>query len=113
MMEHYKIFVDLSGSDCPPNAIAAISPSEDYDRASMTFCPGWQEETPFELNRVVVHELLHVIFQQYTNAIKLVNEAGVLSHQLQVVWEEALQSNEESVIDKLANRFVEIGGVVT
>jgi hypothetical protein len=111
-MEHIIIEVDLDIEPQNENALASVAPHEMYDRANMNFEGSWVNWTPFELNRVVVHELLHILFRDYNNAVTGIGQAGILSHQVQSLWNDTCNNAEEALIDRLAHRLVELGGVV-
>jgi hypothetical protein len=111
-LDHIRIMVDLDDQPENPNALAAVVPDGLYDLATMVFRDDWSEHTPFELNRIVVHELLHIMFRDYGNAIRSIGQAGILSHQVEVLWHDRCVDAEEGLIDRLAHRLVEIGGIV-
>lgn len=112
-LEHVLLDVDLTSEPDNEDALASVSPHEMYDRARMNFEGSWPNWTPFETNRIVVHELLHIMFRDYNNAVTGIGQAGVLSFQVQALWNESCNNAEEALIDRLAHRLVETGGVVT
>lgn len=110
-LEHVALEINASGPE-NPEALASVRPDALYDYADIRFRDDWKTQDLFTLNRVVVHELLHVLFRDYGNAIRSVGEAGILSHQTEVIWHDRCNDAEEALIDRLANRLVEVGGVV-
>lgn len=111
-IEHIELDIDLDEEPDSEEALASVAPHELYDRAILRFAGSWVDHTPFELNRIVVHELLHIIFRDYSNAVTSIGQAGVLSFQVQALWNEQCKVTEEALIDRLAHRLVEVGGVV-
>lgn len=111
-LNHIKIDVDLAVQPDNPDALAAVSPSDFYDQAYMAFRGDWAQHDLFTLNRIVVHELLHIMFRDYGNAVRSIGQGGILSHQVQVLWHDRCNDAEEGLIDRLAHRLVELGGVV-
>lgn len=111
-MEHIKLNVNLDEEPEHPDALASVNPDALYDYAEVRFRGDWNTHELFDLNRIVVHELLHILFRDYGKAARSISHAGILSHQTQVLWYEACDDAEEALIDRLAHRFVEIGGVV-
>lgn len=111
-IEHIALKIDLSQEPDNPDALAAVIPSELYDYAELIFRGDWSEHSPFELNRIVVHELLHVMFRDFGQAMRSIGQAGILSHQTQLMWHDRCSDSEEALIDRLAHRLVELGGVV-
>jgi hypothetical protein len=112
-LDHIDIDVDLVKAPENEEALASVSPHQMYDQAVMQFSGKWPEWNDFEVNRVVVHELLHILFRDYNNAVGSISQAGVLSYQVQALWNDRLEDAEEALIDRIAHRLVEVGGVVT
>lgn len=112
-LEHIALDISIEDGPDNPDALASVSPDSLYDMAELRFRGDWASHDLFMLNRLVVHELLHIMFRDYTNAIRSVGEAGILSHQTQVLWYDRCNDAEEAVIDRLAHRLVEVGGAVT
>lgn len=111
-LEHIKLDIKLDEEPEHPEALASVYPDALYDCATMLFRADWPTHEPFELNRIVVHELLHIMFRDFGRAVRSVGHAGILSHQVQVLWHEQCEDAEEGLIDRLAHRLVELGGVV-
>lgn len=89
-----------------PDALASVMPAESYDRASLRFSSTWVDwPAPF-LERVVVHELLHIVFRDLVEAEQSIYDA--LSHDARVLYSRRLDHELEGVIDRLAERFVEV-----
>ena len=111
-LTHIELQVEWDEEPEDPDAYASIHVSEYYDHAILRFADGWQEFEPFMLNRIVVHELLHIMFHEYGKAVRSIETTGALSLDLRTLWHDRCQDAEEGIIDRLANRFVELGGVV-
>lgn len=111
-IEHIALEISLDPGPESPDAVAAVQPDSLYDIAEVQFRDDWPTHDLFTLNRIVVHELLHVMFRDYSNAIRSIGMSGVLSYQVERVWRDHCTDAEEGLVDRLAWRLVEIGGVV-
>ena len=89
-----------------PDALASVMPAESYDRATIRFAASWTEWPPSFAERVVVHELLHIVFRDLVEAEQSIYDA--LSHDARVLYSRRLDHELEGVIDRLAERFVEV-----
>ena len=113
MLEHVVIEIEWSEEPEDEDALASVSCSETYDHALLRFRHDLKDDYDAdELNRIVVHELLHVMFRDYAQAVRSVSVTGALSTDVRMLWYDRCRDAEEGVIDRLANRFVELGGVV-
>lgn len=110
-MHAWELDVEWGEDPDDEDALASVSPSDLYDYARLRFRSDWPTHGVDALNRIVVHELLHVLFRDYGNAIRSIGIVG-LSGDARAIWHDRCHDSEEGVIDRLANRFVEIGGVV-
>lgn len=88
------------------DALASVMPAESYDRATIRFASSWPEWPPAFAERVVVHELLHIVFRDLVEAEQSIYDA--LSHDARVLYSRRLDHELEGVIDRLAERFVEV-----
>lgn len=89
-----------------PDALASVSPAESYDRATIRFAPEWPEWPQQFAERVIVHELLHIVFRDLVEAEQSIYDA--LSHDARVLYSRRLEHELEGVIDRLAERYVEV-----
>lgn len=110
-LEHIHIQLEFTDPD-NPEALASVTNSDLYDMATMNFREDWRDNDLFQLNRIVVHELLHIMFRDFGNAIRTVTSAGILSHQTELLWYDRCNDAEEQLIDRLAWRLVELAGPV-
>lgn len=111
-LDHIDIEIDLVEPCDSPEALASVTPSSVYDMAVIQFAPEWRENSLFQLNRIVVHELLHIMFRDFGNAIRSLSASGVVSAQTEAIWHDNCHDAEEGLIDRLAWRLVELGGEV-
>jgi len=105
-LQHVKVELNFDDAPDDEDAVASINPSNMYDWAMIRFGEEfWDEESWFEVNRIIVHELLHFVCRDLDSLFELSSRQhsfdarSVLQHQ----WNVAT----EGVIDKLAHRFVE------
>lgn len=87
---------------------ACVHVTADYDRAVFEFrndVVDWAyDNEDFEyLDQTILHEWLHVSFQDYYNSIFLVGEK--LSPDANELWEEAMEHSNERLIDRLARQL--------
>ena len=104
-LDHWLIEI----SPDPPyndDALASVEPAESYDRATLRFSPGWEAWPDAFAERVIVHELLHIVFRDLVEAEQTIYDA--LSHDARVLYSRRLEHELEGVIDRLAERFVEV-----
>lgn len=111
-MDHIVIDVEWGENPEDPDALASIYPHELYDHAIMRFREDWTEHDLDTLNRIVVHELLHVMFRDYGRAARSIAVTGAISTDVRILWHDRCNDAEEALVDRLANRLVDLGGVI-
>ncbi len=111
-LDHVTIDVIWSEEPENPEALASVDVSDLYDQAELRFRTDWSDHDIQMLNRIVVHELLHIMFRDMGQAIRSVNVTGALSYDVKAIWHDRCHDAEEGLIDRLANRYVDLGGVV-
>lgn len=112
-LEHFEIEVSLDEEPENPEALASCEPSDLYDYAQLRFRSDWPTHSLDYLNRIVVHELVHVMFRDYGQAIRSVGFAsGGISPDVRSMWHDRCHDAEEAIVDRVANRLVELGGIV-
>lgn len=105
---HWDITVNW-GAPADSSDFAEITAETSYDKAVMRVNPNFGEWTDVFLNQVVVHELLHCVCRDMDIAV-LDARSGL--HPTAASQAEARYRHEsEGVVDRLAIRLVEIGGV--
>ena len=104
-LDHWLIEIDPDPPE-NPDALASVRPAESYDRATLRFAPEWPEWPPAFAERVIVHELLHIVFRDLVEAEQSIYDS--LSHDARVLYSRRLDHEVEGVIDRLAERFVEV-----
>ncbi len=108
-LRHWDLSIDWD-TPASENADATTWRGNCYDRAVLFFDPEVLTWDALKLNRIVVHELLHLV----TRDIDRVVEESCVSlprrayEQVDLRYEHAI----EGVVDRLSYRFVELGGVV-
>jgi hypothetical protein len=111
-LDHVVLEIEWGVDPDEPDALASVLPSDLYDHAILRFRDDWHEHELEMLNRIVVHELLHIMFRDFGNAIRSINVTGALSTDLRLLWHDRCMDAEEGLVDRLANRYVELGGIV-
>jgi hypothetical protein len=112
VLEHVDIQVLWDEVPENPDALASVEVSDLYDHAEIRFGPDWPDHDVQMLNRIVVHELLHILFRDFGTAIRSVEMTGALSSDVRLIWHDRCHDAEEGLIDRLANRFVSLGELV-
>lgn len=111
-LDHINFDLELGEQPEDPDALASVYPHELYDHAIMRFRYDWTEHDLDTLNRIVVHELMHVMFRDYSNAARSIVVTGSISSDLRTMWHDRCHDAEEGLVDRLAQRFVDLAGVV-
>lgn len=94
------------------DAYASIECSDIYDEARLRFRNDFNSHDLFTKNRIIVHELMHIHFRTYGNAVRSIAITGNITGDARALWYDRCRDEEEGVVDRLANRFVELGGEV-
>jgi len=112
MLDH--IILDIEWDEEPenPDAVASVYCSDLYDQATLRFSAQLIDYNNDELNRVIVHELMHIMFRDYGMAVRSIEVTGSIASDVRMLWHDRCHDAEEAVVDRLANRFVDLGGVV-
>lgn len=111
-LDHIVMDIEWGAEPDDPDALASVLPSDLYDHATLRFRDDWSEHDLEMLNRIVVHELLHILFRDFGNAVRSISVTGAISTDLRLLWHDRCMDAEEGLVDRLANRFVELGGIV-
>jgi hypothetical protein len=109
---HYEISVEWDEEPDNEDAYASVEVSELYDQATIRFRKDFPEHDIFLKNRIVAHELIHILFHRYGMAVRSIGVTGCLSADARALWHDRCHDEEEATIDRIANRMVEIGGCV-
>ena len=111
-LEHFTLTLEWDEEPEDMDALASIYVSESYDYATMRFRSDWTEHPVDELNRIVVHELMHILMHEYGMAARSIFVTGAIATDIRLLWSDRMHDAEERVVDRLANRLVDLGGVV-
>lgn len=84
--------------------------SDDYDRATVAFADGWESWSREFLNRIVAHELLHLLVRDVDLVVDALD--GLLHRDVFSQVENRYAHESEGLVDRLSYRLVEIGGCV-
>lgn len=111
-LNHYIIEVAWDEEPDDEEALASVSVSDLYDHATLRFASGWWDYDDRMVNRIVVHELVHIMFRDFGQAVRSVSYTGALSGDVVRLWHDRCHDTEEALVDRLANRLVDLGGIV-
>ena len=99
----WDVKLDFS-EPCPDNADAVVTRSNQYERATVRFDKDWPKWTKPFANLIVAHEMVHLLTRDIDEVWKEAEKQDVLDR--------IFDREMEKLVDKLAYRFVEIGGLV-
>lgn len=104
---HWTIDIDVVESpDGNDGSAACVHTMEDYDHASMEFKREWlTSNTPKDIDCVIIHELLHIVFRDYDNTIASIHSH--LNTPVRAVWSVQIEHELEGVIQRIANTICE------
>lgn len=102
-LQHWVVSVELVDHKPMGNrsAVAAIDYEDHYDYAKMEILRSQiQEKTQEEIDRLLVHELLHLHMRDLDAAIDYVG--GLIDSDSYYVWSEAVEHAQEGFIERIA-----------
>lgn len=111
-LDHFALEIELDEPPEEADSLASMSISDQYDIAYIRFRGDWPEHDVEMLNRLVVHELLHIVFRDIDSSVHSLLCSGFMGRDAQHLWADRFNHAEEGAIDRLAWRFVELAGVV-
>lgn len=90
-----------------PGSLAAISHSPYYDCATIQFRRDHLDTaTQYQIDRSIVHELMHAVHRDYDDAIHSVCDR--LPADMVEAWHHRLDHEEEGVVDRCARAMVDL-----
>jgi hypothetical protein len=112
-IDHYRIEILVEAFD-PTVHSAETSSSRDYDVATIRFQPwaltGQAPEDcdfrSFDVEELVVHELLHVVAQPMRRYWRLLQDGNYLHRDVENLADDVRSSGEEEVVDRLSKALV-------
>lgn len=81
----------------------------DYDKATVRFAKEWPKWSAEKANRIVAHEVLHIVFREIDHCFNKVIQPQ-LRRDVDDTCEAAFTHALEGAIDRLAYRLVELAG---
>ena len=104
-LDHWTIaFEVVDECSTGPEASACVFRSNDYDTADVQVRADVADKSGFELDITIVHELLHILFRDYDEAV---NDILSRLHDADHPVSKARMAHEnEGVIDRLARLLV-------
>lgn len=108
-LESWDVKVNLH-EPCHEDADATTWRSNQYERAEIRFDRDWGKWDLAFANRIVVHELVHLLARDVDEVMKPPLEH--LDSRLAKTLEKIQDREMEGLVDRLAYRFVEVGGFV-
>ena len=100
---HWSVHVAIvDAPDGNDGSAACVHSMNDYDHALMEFKREFLEEHEDwpEIDKVIIHELLHMVFRDYDEAIGQVNSH--LNVPVKQIWQQGVEHELEGVIQRLA-----------
>jgi hypothetical protein len=101
-LSHWEFFVEIVSADAldSDNSDAQVQPSIKYDSAHMLFKDTFIQNAEVEqIDKTIIHELLHLVFRDFENMIDLVTqELGVTAKEL---VEKTIDHEIEGVVERL------------
>lgn len=108
-LDEWRIEINLDG-DVPEHndekAEASAIRSQVFDDAEVRFHPDWRMWSPYKLETVVVHELLHLVIRDLELIVDDVD--GLLHRDVHDVIREGYRRHVEQAVDRLAHRLVRL-----
>lgn len=101
-------FVPTSYCSCSDDADATTWRQNDYDRAVIFPNAKWASWDDDYLNRLIVHELMHLVTRDLDRVIASVEEQ--IHADAWRMIDKRYDHEIEGVVDRIANRFVDIAG---
>ena len=102
-IRHWSVDVHIvEAPDGNDGSAACVHNMSDYDHAMMEFKREFieEQETWEEIDKVIIHELLHMVFRDYDEAIAQVNSH--LNVPVKQIWQQGVEHELEGVIQRLA-----------
>jgi len=107
-LTHWEIYFDWDTEPENDIALASIAMEDDYDIAHLRLADGWKEWDEYTLNRVIIHELLHLHFRDYDELLD--TAVRTLSADAKDLIRKQAHHEVEGLIDRLAHSFVDAHG---
>lgn len=106
-ISHWTIDASIvEAPDGNDGSAACVHSMSDYDHASMEFARAWLRANELkEIDRVIIHELLHIVFRDYDSTIESIHSH--LNTPVRAVWSVQIEHELEGVIQRLANALCE------
>lgn len=101
-------FAPTAFARCEDDADATTWRQNDYDRALIFPHSDWASWDDDRLNRLIVHELLHLVTRDLDRVIASVEEQ--IHADAWRMIDKRYDHEIEGVVDRLANRFVDLAG---
>lgn len=107
-LTHWEIY--FQWDDDPENdlALASVQVESDYDIAHVRLADGWRDWDTHTLNRVIVHELLHLHFRDYDDVLD--TAIAPSAYDSRELLRKMAHHELEGLIDRLAHCFVDAHG---
>lgn len=107
---HYEIDVKvLSTEESEADLIYALADTHElYDLATLEFEKSWVSHlTKEQLDRVIVHELLHVAMRNHDRAVRSI-QFLILSGAAEDLWVDHVTNERENLVERLAALICEL-----
>lgn len=106
-LEAWDIKVDFADEELTNEA--SVWKHDQYANATIRLNGEWVEWSDYHANYIVAHELLHIVNRDRDVAAR--RARGQLDYSAQDAYAEWYRTADEGAVDRLAEIFVEIGGL--
>lgn len=110
-LDHWRIEISWTETIADDEANAEIRMEEDYDSAKIVLAGGFAAWSAEWANKVVVHELLHLVFRDLEEHVKAAKTFSVSPTAFDL-FIDRYNHECEGVVDRLAHQLVDLAGVV-
>lgn len=93
------------------STLAAIEAHEDYDTASIKLSPNWEAWTPLRANQILAHELIHAQMRGLDYVVSKFGRENLGANEREM-FDAAYSHEMEGAVDRIAQRFVTLLGIV-
>lgn len=104
-LDRWEIEVEFDHPEyAPADVYATIKPHDAYDSAKLKIAPGWEKWDRPHANRVVVHELCHLLLRDVDEvALRALADENDFQR-------ETYLNAQESTVERICQRFISLVG---
>ena len=99
--------VIVESPDGNDSSAACVHSMSDYDHALLEFNRSWLAKSDWPtIDKVIIHEILHMVFRDYDEAIAQVNSH--LNIPVKQIWHQGIEHELEGVIERISRQLYEL-----